>query len=130
MLRFLIPVRDGAGGTADEGRQWQPYTDHLLYSVLMALPWGGLELVAGLEGDRLGPLFEVAEEYMGLRPRQSSSGLAPFSAALNEADEAAKCAALPPSPPPPHFPSGRLFCALRSPTPYSLPINRHPKPIP
>lgn len=56
----------------------------------MALPWGGPELVAGLDGDRLGPLFEAAETYMGLRPRQHSPGLAPFSAPLSEADEAAK----------------------------------------
>ncbi len=33
-----------AGGTEDAGRQWQPYTDHLAYAALAALPWGGSEL--------------------------------------------------------------------------------------
>ena len=62
----------------------------------MALPWGGPELVAGLNGDRLGPLFEATGKYMALRPRQESLGLPPFSAPLNESDEAAKCAAFTP----------------------------------
>ena len=28
----------------DSGRGWQPYADHLVYSALAALPWGGSEL--------------------------------------------------------------------------------------
>ena len=83
-----------AGGKADEGRQWQPYTDDLVYSALIALPWGGPELVAagGPDGDdALGPLFTAAEQYMALRPRQSSAGLRPFSAPLDGNDAAAKC---------------------------------------
>lgn len=28
----------------DSGRSWQPYADHLVYSALAALPWGGSEL--------------------------------------------------------------------------------------
>ena len=32
------------GGSVDCGRGWQPYADHLVYSALAALPWGGSEL--------------------------------------------------------------------------------------
>ena len=44
-----------AGGTTDQGRRWQPYTDFLVYSALMALPWGGPDLAqsAPAELDRL-----------------------------------------------------------------------------
>ncbi len=83
-----------AGDKSDEGRQWQPYTDYLVYSALMALPWGGPELVAGAADgdDRLGPLFEDVERYMGLRLRQRQPGLAPFSAPLDDEDVAARSA--------------------------------------
>lgn len=45
----------GIGGTMDQGRRWQPYTDFLVYSALMALPWGGPDLAqsAPAELDRL-----------------------------------------------------------------------------
>ena len=33
-----------AGPEGDDGRGWQPYTDFLVASVLLALPWGGPEL--------------------------------------------------------------------------------------
>ena len=81
-----------AGDKTDEGRQWQPYTDYLVYSALMALPWGGSELAAGAADgdDRLGPLFEACEQYMGLRMRQRQPGLAPFSAPLDDDDVAAR----------------------------------------
>jgi hypothetical protein len=58
----------------------------------MALPWGGAELIAGAADgdDRLGPLFEACERYMGLRLRQRQAGLAPFSAPLDDDDVAAR----------------------------------------
>ena len=63
----------------------------------MALPWGGPELVAGAADgdDRLGPLFEDVEKYMGLRLRQRQPGLAPFSAPLDDEDIAARSALVP-----------------------------------
>jgi len=65
-----------------------------VYSALVALPWGGSELVAGAADgdDRLGPLFEDVEKYMGLRLRQRQPGLAPFSAPLDDEDIAARFA--------------------------------------
>lgn len=39
------------GGSEDEGRRWQPYTDFLVYSALMALPWGGADLAQSAPAD-------------------------------------------------------------------------------
>lgn len=40
-----------AGGAENEGRTWQPYTDSLVQAALMALPWGGPELLGGGSGE-------------------------------------------------------------------------------
>ena len=41
----------GAGGSGDEGRTWQPYSDSLVQAAIMALPWGGPELLGGGSGE-------------------------------------------------------------------------------
>ena len=88
-----------AGLTADDsGRTWQPYTDFLVYAALMALPWGGPELMGGDEADGggggVGPeasrLFDMAREYMEMRPRAAQPGLAPFFAETSPEDAAAQ----------------------------------------
>lgn len=37
-------------------RLWQPYTDHLVLTALLALPWGGKRLLEGENGLGLGAL--------------------------------------------------------------------------
>ncbi|KAK9846278.1 hypothetical protein WJX81_000837 [Elliptochloris bilobata] len=77
-----------AGGTADSGRGWQPYADHLAYAALAALPWGGSELADSAPAE-VGRLFESAERYMGMRPRAVQPALRPFFDARGDADAAA-----------------------------------------
>lgn len=81
-----------AGGAANEGRTWQPYTDALVGAALMALPWGGAELLAGGGGAELDRLWASVAAYMVARPRASQPGLAPFFAANGPEDAAAQCA--------------------------------------
>jgi nuclear cap-binding protein subunit 1 len=77
-----------AGGLEDGGRGWQPYTDHVVYCALMALPWGGPELAEGAPAETA-RIFAAVEAYMGARARQSQPALAPFSARRDEKDTAA-----------------------------------------
>jgi hypothetical protein len=61
-----IGWRCHAGGTEDQGRRWQPYTDFLVGSVLMALPWGGPDLAQSAPAD-LDRLFgKVATMYLSI----------------------------------------------------------------
>ena len=69
---------------ADGGRVWQPYADYLVYSVLLALPWGGPDLAEGAPAE-LEKLLESAEKYMELRPQQLTSALRPFFQGEDEA---------------------------------------------
>lgn len=68
----------------DSSRVWQPYADYLVYSVLMALPWGGTDLAEGAPAE-LDKLLESAEKYMELRPQQLTSALRPFFQGEDEA---------------------------------------------
>ena len=73
----------GKGGV-DDRRVWQPYADYLVYSVLIALPWGGPDLAEGAPAE-LEKLMESAERYMELRPQQLTSALRPFFQGTDEA---------------------------------------------
>ena len=63
---------------------WQPYADYLVYSVLIALPWGGADLAEGAPAE-LEKLLETAEKYMELRPQQLTTALRPFFQGEDEA---------------------------------------------
>ena len=63
---------------------WQPYADYLVYSVLIALPWGGADLAEGAPAE-LDKLLESAEKYMELRPQQLTTALRPFFQGEDEA---------------------------------------------
>ena len=76
--------KSAGGETVDEQRIWQPYADHLVYSVLMALPWGGSDLAEGAPTE-LEKLMGEVEKYMELRPVQLSTALRPFFEGEDEA---------------------------------------------
>lgn len=69
----------------DDGSSWQPYTDWLMYSALISLPWGGPEL-AHAAGDDISALLGSVATYIERRPRQSQPGLRPFAAPVKEDD--------------------------------------------
>lgn len=74
-----------AGGEGqDDQRIWQPYADHLVYSVLMALPWGGADLAEGAPAE-LEKLMSEVEKYMELRPMKFSTAMRPFFEGDDEA---------------------------------------------
>lgn len=85
----LPPQCATAGPAGDDGRSWQPYTDHLVYMALVALPWGGPELGEPLPGE-VEALLAAADDYMGKRPRSSQPSLRPFAAAIKEHDPVAE----------------------------------------
>ncbi|KAK9820118.1 hypothetical protein WJX72_006327 [[Myrmecia] bisecta] len=74
-----------AGDQSDSGRQWQPYSDHLVYMALMALPWGGSELADSAPSE-MERLFTAVEGYMTLRPRAEQPALRPFYEAADDED--------------------------------------------
>lgn len=78
-----------AGPEADDGRAWQPYTDFLVYSALLALPWGGAELAESVP-DELGALLSAVDAYMARRPRAAQPSLRPFAAAIKDDDAVAE----------------------------------------
>jgi nuclear cap-binding protein subunit 1 len=80
MTWLLMP-----GDQEDCGRQWQPYTDFLVSSVVMALPWGGNELAESAPAE-MEKLFTTIEQYMAKRPRPSQPALRPFFEAKDEDD--------------------------------------------
>lgn len=71
------------------GRSWQPWTDFMVSSVLLALPWGASEL-ADSAPTEFSEIFTKAEKYVRNRPIQNDSALRPFLASIKEDDEAAK----------------------------------------
>lgn len=81
-----IPVAAPAG---DDGRSWQPYADHLVYTALVALPWGGPELAESVP-EAVAGLLAAAEAYMGKRPRSTQPSLRPYSASVREDDPVAE----------------------------------------
>ena len=83
------PPLPAAAPAGDDGRSWQPYADHLVYTALMALPWGGPELAESVP-EAVADLLAAAEAYMGKRPRSTQPSLRPYSAAVREDDPAAE----------------------------------------
>lgn len=65
------------GNSKGEARLWQPYADYLVYSVLVALPWGGSELMEASIADS-SSFLEAAEKYMDARPIKLTTSLRPF----------------------------------------------------
>ena len=85
----IILIQHGAHVTAGENsvdgiRVWQPYADYLVYSVLIALPWGGADLAEGAPAE-LEKLLSETEKYMELRPQKLNAALRPFSEGEDEA---------------------------------------------
>jgi len=76
-----------AAGEGSDGRTWQPYTDALVHATLLALPWGGHELMGDGTGPEVASLWEALEAYMAARPRTRQPGLAPFFSADAAADD-------------------------------------------
>jgi len=77
------PPPAAAAPAGDDGRSWQPYADHLVYTALMALPWGGPELAESVP-DAVADLLAAAAAYLGKRPRSTQPSLRPFSAAVKK----------------------------------------------
>jgi len=68
------------GGKKRHPREWQPYSDDLVYCALAALPWCGRELNATVPGE-LDALVEAARAYAARAERRASSpGLTPYFA--------------------------------------------------
>lgn len=83
----------GAAGSKSDGRTWQPYTDSVVHAVLMAVPWGGAELVGAADDQtelrqEVKDLLEDVTAYMDVRPRSQQPGLAPFFPSAGMADDA------------------------------------------
>ncbi|DBA75017.1 TPA: Nuclear cap-binding protein subunit 1 [Trebouxia sp. C0004] len=77
------------GDKAEASRRLQPYTDYLVYSAVIALPWLAPEL-QHLESDPEGltTFSSSVEQYLGVRPRAAQDALNPFPVA-NEDKNAA-----------------------------------------
>lgn len=69
-----------AAGDTSQSRLWQPYSDYLVYSVLIALPWMATELAEGTH-EGLQALLASVAAYMQLRPRQQQTEMSPFPGA-------------------------------------------------
>ena len=76
-MEVLISRPSAGGDSRDEQRIWQPYTDYLVYIVLMALPWGGPDLAETAPAE-MEKLLAEAEKYMDLRPTAHTPALRPF----------------------------------------------------
>lgn len=68
------------GDKTEAGRRLQPYTDYLVYSAVIALPWLAPEL-QHLESDPEGltTFSSSVEQYLSVRPCSSQEALNPFS---------------------------------------------------
>lgn len=76
--------------SAESSRQsWQLWTDYLVSIILLALPWGGSELVDSAPSE-FSSLFEKVEKYVGKRPVQNDVTLRPFMGPIKEDDPAAR----------------------------------------
>lgn len=78
-----------AGTKAEIGSQLQPYTDHLVYSAVIAVPWLAPEL-QHLESDPEGlvTFSSTVEQYLAARPNSfSQAALNPFTHAAMAVDE-------------------------------------------
>ncbi len=77
------------GDKAEASRRLQPYTDYLVYSAVIALPWLAPEL-QHLESDPEGltTFSSSVEQYLSIRPRATQDALNPFPVA-NEDENAA-----------------------------------------
>lgn len=92
IVSSALAIATDAGPSSD-GRSWQPYTDSVVHAALMALPWGGSDLVGAADDESEGrqeleDLWKTVESYMAVRPRSQQPGLAPFfpSAGVPEDD--------------------------------------------
>lgn len=82
LLSLLLDVVSAARSSAEagaggDGRLWQPWADHLVYSALISLPWAGSELAEGLDDD-MDALLVAVGGYMSMRPKEHSAALMPF----------------------------------------------------
>jgi hypothetical protein len=78
-------ARDPGGAT------WQPWSDHVAYCALAALPWAGGDLATAAPGE-FGGVLEAAERYMAARPCARDAALAPFLPDALPEDDAASAA--------------------------------------
>ena len=77
-----------AGTKEEAGRRLQPYTDYLVYSAVIALPWLAPEL-QHLESDPEGLITfsDSVQQYLAVRPHSSShDALNPFTLAATAED--------------------------------------------
>ena len=78
-----------SAGDGGQSRLWQPYSDYLVYSVFIALPWMATELAEGTH-EGLQALLASVAAYMQLRPRQHQTEMSPFPGAGRGAVESAQ----------------------------------------
>jgi nuclear cap-binding protein subunit 1 len=70
------------------GRLWQPYTDHLVYMALSAIPFGGKELMEAIR-EEISELSALLDRYLLDRPRNLQPGLQPFAMPVKQGDRLA-----------------------------------------
>lgn len=71
------------------GQSWQPWTDYLIYIVLIALPWGGPELLDSVSNE-LNNIFDKIQSYFEIRPIKFDKTLRPFLTHIKENDYSAE----------------------------------------
>lgn len=67
------------------GRSWQPYTDFIVYTVLIALPWGSTVIFEDAPA-AWEALCTKVDDYISNRPIQRDSATSPFLAPPKEND--------------------------------------------
>jgi len=82
----ILTQASSSSASPSSSSTWQPYTDWLVYSALIALPWGGPELAGGIGDQALQHLLTSAKSYIDTRPTQSTTSFKPFAAAVKEDD--------------------------------------------
>lgn len=86
LMSYVVSIIESADST---GHSWQLWTDYLVAIVLLALPWGGSELVDSAPSE-FSLLFEKVEKYMSKRPVHNDPTLRPFLGPIKEDDAAAR----------------------------------------
>ena len=78
-----------AGIAANAGSWLQPYTDYLMYTAVIALPWLSPELHnLEIDPEGLTEFASAVEQYLSIRPRSVQEALNPFDPVSNGEDAA------------------------------------------
>ena len=91
LLNQMVDSAMTIARTADDasGRSWQPYTDFVVYSALISLPWGAT-VVFGADSEEWNAFSAKIDAYISQRPIQRDISTSPFLASLKENDVASQ----------------------------------------